>query len=163
MNTAPGHPFCPTEKQMLACTDEILAKYKIDKIYLATEQQEYYELFTKTYGDKILTTPYFRTKKGVNAYKINPEPRKNHLYLCGREIILNALLLSECTGLLHCATNVSTFARFINRERYEFEYMIFNGVNSVDGMLSKYMYGIRKRLPQKFGGLENKITIREKV
>lgn len=58
MNTAPGHPFCPTIKQMFDMTDKIIEKFKIDKIYLATEQEEYYEAFINKYGEKILTTPY---------------------------------------------------------------------------------------------------------
>ena len=160
MNTAPGHPFCPTIKQMFKYTDEILKKYNIDKIYLATEQQEYHDAFIKKYCDKILFTPYFMTKKGVNAYKIQPEPRENHLYQCGVEIIINAFLLSECIGLLHCGTNVSTFAKFINNGKYEFEYFIFNGVNSNNPLLARYMYSIRKILPKSIGGLKNEVTIK---
>ena len=161
-NTTSSHPFGPTIKQMFRYNDEILKKYDIDKIYLATEQQEYHDAFIKKYGEKVIFTPYFMTKKGVNAYKIQPEPREHHLYHCGVEIIINAFLLSECIGLLHCGTNVSTFAKFINNGKYEFEYFIFNGVNSNNPYLAKFMYNIRKILPKKFGGLEDKVTIHEK-
>lgn len=162
MTVAPGHPFPPSVEQLFKYTDEIVEKYSIENIYLVTEEQEYFHAFTKRYGSKILTTPYARTKKGINGYKINPEPRKNNLYLYGREIILGALLLSKCTGLLHCGTNVSTFARFENHGKYEFEYMIFNGVNTTNRILAKYMWPIRKHLPKEHGGLKEKVAITER-
>ena len=162
MNTAPGHPFCPTEKQMIKLIDMILDKYSIDSIFLVTEQQEYYESLTKKYGNKILTTPYYRTKQKIDGYYISPEPRKNHLYLLGKDIIRDALLLSDCIGLLHCNTNVSTFSRFINQGKYEFEYSIDNGINSDDPFVAKYLYNIKKRLPSKLGGLKGEIHFIER-
>lgn len=162
MNSAAGHPFCPTIKQMFDNTDEILTKYNIDYIYLATEQEEYFDAYVKKYGDKIISTPYFRTKKHINGYKITPEPRRNHLYLMGKDIIINALLLADCNGLLHCGTNVSTFAKFHNHGNYEFEYSIFNGVNSSNSWIAKILFDVKKIFPlgSKFG-LENKITVIE--
>lgn len=161
-NTTPGHPFCPTIKQMFENTDKILQKYNIDYIYLATEQEEYFTAFNKKYGSKIISTPYFRTKKNVNGYKIFPEPRKNHLYIMGKDIIITALLLADCNGLLHCGTNVSTFAKFHNHGKYEFEYQIFNGVNSTNPYIAKYLFNIKKIFPlgSKFG-LVNKVTVVE--
>ncbi len=161
-NVTASHPFGPTVKQMFSCTNEIMKKYNIDRIYLATEQQEYHDAYIKRYGEKVIFTPYFMTKKGINAYKIKPEPRANHLYHCGIEIIINAFLLAECTGILHCGTNVSTFAKFLNNGKYEFEYIIFNGVNSSNPFLAKYMYGIRKNLPKVLGGLKNEVRIKTK-
>lgn len=161
-NIAAGHPFGPTVKQMFKYTDEIINKYNIDKIYLATEQQEYHDAFINRYGNKVIYTPYFRTKKGLNGYKIYPEPRANHLYQCGVEIIINAFLLSECIGLIHSGTNVSTFSKFINNGKYEFEYFINNGVNSKNYYLSKIMYDLKKHLPKKYGGLKDEVIIHNK-
>lgn len=78
----------------------------------------------------------------------------------GKDIIINALLLADCVGLLYSGTNVSTFAKFHNHGQYGFVYEIFNGVNSTNPYISKYMFYIRSKFPlgSKFG-LENKIKI----
>ncbi|MDD5570106.1 MAG: hypothetical protein PHD97_03015 [Bacteroidales bacterium] len=153
---AAGHSFPPTKKQMKKYTDEILKKYKIEKIFIVTEEQEYLDFFIEKYGDKVLYTDSFRTHK-VNAY--NMHPRDNHRYLLGLDVLADAFLLSKCTGILSGDSNVSEFARFVNNKKFEFTYFIYNGTNSSNPIKASYLYGIKKRLPKYFGGLNDKIVI----
>ncbi len=156
-NIAQGHPFCPTTGQMLKLTDEIFDKYAIDNIFLVTEEQDYLDIFMKRYGSKVFFTPYYRTYK-KNAYLIE-SPRKGHVYQLGKEIMIGAYLLARCTGLLHASSNVSEFARFINRGNYLFRYEVKNGVNSDNPIIAKYLYNFKKLLPPRLGGLKNEVII----
>ena len=149
-NLAPGHSFAPTEKQMIKYADEIIEKYDIGKIFLVTEEQRYLDLFINNYREKVFYTDSFRSYK-INSY--NLRPRENHRYLLGLEVLVDAQLLSMCSGILCGDSNVSEYARFINNKKFEFIYIISNGVNSQNLYLARYLYRIKKMLPPKFGGL----------
>jgi len=153
---AAGHSFPPTKQQMIKCTNEIIEKYKIDRIFVVTEDIDYLNLFVRTYGDKVIYTDSFRTHK-VNAY--NLYPRDKHKYLLGLDILIDAFILSKCTGILCGDSNVSEFARFVNNKRFEFTYFIDNGVNSSNHLIARYLYRIKMILPSHFGGLSDKILI----
>ncbi len=153
---ATGHSFPPTESQMFRYTDEIIKKYGIDKILLVTEDIDYLNLFINKYGSKVIYSDMFRTHK-VNAYKIRP--RKNHMYLLGREVLIDAILLSKCTGLLCGDSNVSEVARFMNNKNYKFIYKINNGINSNNPLIARHLYAFKKYLPPRYGGLIGKLSI----
>jgi len=156
---ATGHSFPPTEAQMFRYTDEIIQKYGIVKIFLVTEDQDYLNLFVKKYGDKVFYTDMFRTHK-VNAYKLHP--RNHHMYLLGKEVLVDAVLLSKCTGLLCGDSNVSEMARFLNNKKYKFIYKIDNGINSNNPLIARHLYAFKKYLPSAYGGLKDKLTIIKK-
>lgn len=151
---APLHSFPPTEEQMIRYCNEIIAKYKIDRIFVVTEDQSYLDLFTKTYGEKVLSTNSYRTVN-VNAYKLNP--RENHRYLLGLEVLVDTYLLSKCTGLLCGDSNVSQLARFISNEQFEFVYQIVNGTNSPNPVIARYLYNWKKNFPGVFGPFKDQV------
>lgn len=153
---APGHSFPPTVKQMFSYTDQILHKFNINKIFLVTEDSSYLKLFTHRYGDKVYHTDMFRTH-GVNAYKLRP--RAKHMYLLGREVLVDTILLSRCRGILCGDSNVSELARFINNGKYQFIYKIDNGINSNNPLLARHLYALKKYLPPSYGGLKDKVTV----
>ncbi len=153
-NLSPRHSFAPTEKQMIKCTNEIIGKYDIDKIFLVTEEQKYLDLFVNIYGEKVFYTDSFRCY-GFNSY--NLKPRKKHRYLLGLEVLIDAQLLSMCSGILCGDSNVSEYARFINNREFEFVYIVRNGFNSQNLYLARYLYRIKKMLPSKLGGLLNEV------
>ena len=155
-NLASGHSFGPTPSQMIRYTDEILTKLSIEKIFLVTEEQAYLDLYLKRYGSAVGYTESFRSYR-TNSYNLNP--RENHRYLLGLEILVDAILLSKCSALLCGDSNVSEFARFANNRRYECVYKIDNGTNVRNPILALYMYSIRKKLPAFFGGLKDEVTI----
>jgi len=157
MKLTPGHSFPPTERQMIKYTDKIIEKYDIEKIFFVTEEQGYLDLFIKRYGGKVFYTDSYRTYD-VNAYNLNP--RENHRYLLGLNVLIDACLLSMCNGILCGDSNVSEFARFINNKKFEFVYYIDNGVNSSNWLAARYLYKIKKVLPPYLGGLSDKIVVR---
>lgn len=135
MNTTPDHPIGPTVDQVLRTTEHMLTTHAIDKIFVVTEDHGYLDALVNAFGEKAIFKNSFRTY-GNNAYKIRPYPRHNHMYLLGRDILQEALLLSSCDYLLASGvnglasgSNVSQFAQMVNNKRYKHVETIFNGAS----------------------------------
>jgi len=154
MNYTSHHPYGPTVKQMFKYTDKILNEREIDKIFLATDEQAYLNSFLQRYGSKVFHTDAFYFNK-KNAYDVNQ--RKNHRYLLGLESVRDAILLSQCDGLLYSSSNISALAAMIGD--HKFLYHINNGINSGNRHIAKYSYKIKKLLPKKLGGLLDEVKI----
>lgn len=157
LNIFPGHPFGATEEQMFKYTDEIIKKYDITKIFLATNEQKYLESYVKKYGEMVFSADIYRIAT-VNEFNINP--RENHRYLLGKEVLIDFMLLLKCQGLLYTRSNILGTARAMRN--YEFLYSIYNGLNSKNKYRARYLFDIKKRLPKKFGGLLDEIEVKEK-
>lgn len=155
INIFPGHPFGATEKQMFKYTDKIIKEYSIDKIFVATDEQIYLDKYIKNYGDMVFYADNFRTKK-INEFNINP--RENHRYLLGLEVLTDAILLSKCQGLLCGASGMAGAVKLLN-PNYEFVYEINNGKNSKNKYLARYLFRIKKLFPKFFGGLLDEVKI----
>lgn len=155
INIFPGHSFGMTEKQVFKYTDEIIEKFGVNKIFVATDEKKYLDAIIAKYGDMVFYANNLRTEK-VNEFNINP--RENHRYLLGLEVLTDAFLLSKCNGLLHGYSNVIEAAKFLN-ENLEFSYWINNGRNVNNRYQARYLFRIKKKLPKCFGGLLEKIKI----
>lgn len=155
LNIFPGHSFGVTEKQMFKYTDEIIKKYGVNKIFLATDEQGYLDLFVERYGDMVFFADNFRTKK-INEFNINP--RENHRYLLGKEVLIDVLLLLKCNGFLHGKSGIPRTIDAL-KPNYEFKYFIDNGPNSDNKYIARYLYRIKKRLPKHFGGFLDKVQV----
>jgi hypothetical protein len=153
MNISSGHSFAPTIRQMISHIDAIMAKHSTQKIFLVTEEKDYLQALKTYYGDKLFFTDAFRVSK-TNAYNIYP--RQNHRYLLGLEVLIDAMLLARCNGLICGDSGVSEHAIAIN-ENFEFVYKIDNGRNFVNPYLARYAYNIKKSLPPLLGGLKGEL------
>ncbi len=157
MNTTQLHPFGPTIEQIFRYTDEMLTKYKIDKIFLACEDLNCFEIFLKKYGDKTFFIDVFRLKK-YNSFNINP--RENHRYLLGLEVLVEAILLSKCSHFLRGSSNIADFASAIGN--HQVTYNIDNGINSKKRYIARFSYDVKKYLPKNFFGLKDGLSIIKK-
>jgi hypothetical protein len=157
MNTTQLHPFGPTMEQIFRYTDEMLTKYKIDKIFLACEDLNCFEMFLEKYRDKTFFIDVFRLKK-YNSFNINP--RENHRYLLGLEVLVEAILLSKCSHFLRGSSNIANFV--VSTGNHEVIYSISNGTNFKKRYLARFGYDIKKHLPKNFFGLKDELTIIEK-
>ena len=157
MNRAASHPFGPTERQILDVTGRLLRDRGFDRVFLVTEDQGHLDLFRREFGNLVMATDSFRTRR-ANAYRMNPRPL--HRYLLGREVLRDAMLLGRCQGLVSCGSNVTEFARLFNAGRYEADWHIDNGFNSSNPYVALYLHGLRKRLPRGVGGLTGRIVTR---
>ena len=152
--TSRGHIFPSTIKQITKHLDSLLDKEHFDKIFLCTEEERYLEYFKKKYSDRLLYLDTHRSNKN-DAFKIYS--RKNHRYLLGDEAIKETLILSKCTSLLYVRSNIINAANYFSDEKQTL-YEIFNGFNSRNQFIARWLWFIKKDLPRKFGGLKDELN-----
>ena len=150
-----GHPFPPTKRQILNCTNKIIKKEKIEKIFLVTEELGYLEFFKEKFPDKLiyLKTSYRSNKN--DAFKLYP--RKLHRYKLGREILIESMLLSKCDAFLFSNSNVSKAVIGFNFNTKQNRYEMNNGFNSKNIFISQFLWYLKKILPTSFGGFKDQI------
>ncbi|NTW33887.1 MAG: hypothetical protein HGB12_14940, partial [Bacteroidetes bacterium] len=150
MKTARRHPLPPTKKQICFKIDKLLEYEKYTKIFLSTECLSYYEYLKNRYGDKVIAINSYRSYK--NAY--SEFPRKSHRYYLGRDILIEAILLSKADGLLCGDSNVSEIAAFMANKNNNYLYKIDNGINSSHWLVSKYLWFYKALVPPVIGGFK---------
>jgi hypothetical protein len=148
--TARGHAFPLTINLMIKNIETLMQKYKYDKIFLVTEEQNYLDALKKKFNKKLLFYNSFRMDK-LDSFKIYP--RRNHRYLLGEEILIETLILSKCQGLTYVKSNVISAAIMFAQKKIK-THEIFLGFNTRNKFFSKYLWYIKSFLPAKFGGLK---------
>ena len=110
----------------------MMSQYKLDGIFLATDDQEILEQYILHFGDKV---EYFNDViRGNSDVSIAFEEtnRKYHHYNLGKEVLRDVYLLSKCECLLSGKSRVSFFANIFNQfnERPYLEYQLLdNGMS----------------------------------
>ena len=127
------HPFPPTLKQTMALTEKTFKKYKFDKIFLVTEEKNYFNKFKNKFGKKLINFDTYRSDDDIFL----EYPRKNHRYLLGHETIINMILMSKANHLIHS--------------------------NSKNIFIASILWYLKSLLPYNFGGFENKIKTTSKL
>jgi hypothetical protein len=151
MRTAAGHWLPPSNKQMSKAIDIMLQREAFDFIFVCTEDKRLLNILDEKYPGMVISNDHYRTQ-GINAYKINP--RKNHKYLLGREVLIDMLCLSQCDALISCSSNVASMSRFINNKLYSATIFINNGPNSNFWPFAKVLWAIKNILPANMGGFK---------
>ncbi len=80
------------------------------KIFLATDQIQYLEVFIDRYGDRIIYSDCFRSDNEVapfNRVEISP-------FVKGEEVMMDILLLASCNFLIKSSSNVGEMAIYFN-------------------------------------------------
>lgn len=135
MKQASGHPVPPTEEQMLERSRAMLESAAIDRLFVVSEEQGYVDLFKKEFGDRVVVSNAYRTH-GVNAYTLESPPRPLHMYHLGRDVLIDAILLSRTDyllaggmGGLAFGSGVSMMAQLLNDGAYKGLELVYNGIS----------------------------------
>jgi len=107
-----GHPVQPEPEKVIKKAKEVMANKKLNYIYLATEDQDIYELFQKEFGDNLLINKQDRfTKRELTKdqflYQIKHN-RENDKFLLGLEYLSSMYLLSKCHSFIGGRTRGTT-------------------------------------------------------
>lgn len=122
-----GHPIQPTPGQMLEKAEEIFERQHCTKVFLATEDAEFYHLFRERFGDKLIVnkSEYHSYQGGSIGKEIYWDT--NEKMESGMEYLVTTYLLSKCQCL--CAGCVSgTVAALILTEGYEYTWLFDLGI-----------------------------------
>lgn len=90
--------------------DKYIEQHPSLKMFLATDQRQYVEVFKEQYGDRVYCADIFRSDNDVapfNRSEITP-------YHKGEDVLLDILFLSNANFLLKGASNVSEMALYFN-------------------------------------------------
>ena len=80
--------------------------------------------------------------------------RKNHRYNLGKEILIEALILSKCQGFLHAKTNVSEFVKFLDDKKKIKYFNLDNGNNSSNEYIAMWLWYYKNTFPSFLGGFK---------
>ena len=86
--------------------DPILKNKPNSKIFLCTEENRYLENFKERFGNKIINTQCFRSDSDLPPHLMNNRPRDLHRYNLGREVLIDAILLSRTNTIIGLRSNV---------------------------------------------------------
>ena len=123
-----NHPIQPMPELLMEKIDQVLIEQKCDKIYLATEDKDFFERFKAKYGDKLMAMDVERhtTNGKENINDLRRQQEKDD-YAMAREYLVNILLLSKCNCLVAGNTSGSLGALLLNEE-YDYKYIFNLGV-----------------------------------
>ncbi len=147
---ARNHSFPLNKSLMKENIDNLMKKYKYNKIFLVTEEKNYINFFKKNYENKLIYCDSFRSSR-EDAFQIYP--RKLHRYKLGKEIFIETLLLAQCKGITYVKSNVSSAAIFFSKAKLK-THPLFIGYNSRNKYIAKWLWYLKNLLPKNFGGLK---------
>ena len=137
-----GHPVQCSVDQYFNAIDKALDD-GFESIFLATDDQNAIIQFLEKYGNKICIfkdVERSSTECGVHFQK---HSRENDQYYLGREVLRDMLALARCDGLIAGLSQVSLFSRiqkYSYGEKYEYQYIIDNGLNIGNSIKAKKYY-----------------------
>lgn len=126
------HPKGMQIEQGIAQAKKILQEYRLDNIFLATDDEEILDAYKVAFGEMVHYYP--DVKRGLTDVSVafSQENRECHHYTLGREVLRDVYTLSKCTCLLSGKSQVSYCANLLNRcgeNRYLKYELIDNGIN----------------------------------
>lgn len=122
-----NHPIQPTPQLAVEKAEEIFEEQSCTKVFLATEDAEFYDIFAKRFGDKLITnkTNYLEYRGGSTGkeeYELSDGGLK-----AGMEYLTTTCILARCNCL--CAGCVSaTVGALLLTEGYEYTYLFDLGI-----------------------------------
>lgn len=126
------HPVLIQKEQIIKETRELILKYNIEIIFLATDDLTALKEFKEEFGDRLkLFEDIYRGTRDANI-AFSESNRENHHYRLGLEVLRDVYMLSKCDYLISGLSQVSLAARMFKKSRDE-EYVeditIDNGIN----------------------------------
>ena len=150
--TSANHPFPPTKKQIIDRSKYLIKKYKYNKIFLCTEEEEIFQALNKEFGDKIcFISESFRSNKD-DAFK--KYPRQKHRFKLGKEILVESMILSKCQGFLYQNSNVSEFVKYLDNKNEIKYFFMKTAFNSSNEYIAKWLWYYKNQVPKFMGGFE---------
>lgn len=122
-----GHFLPPTKKQMAKLIQTLIEEKGFTSVFVSSEDQGLIDFVAQASPVPTFCTKSFRLRN-KNSYSIYP--RAKHFYNLGKEVLVDAILLSLCNGLIHCSSNVANFSRFMCQDDFILRAEILNWQNT---------------------------------
>lgn len=124
-NQFDGHPEFSGFEQFIEAAKDMIKKYKYDKIFLATEDEEALELFRNEFGNQVVFYKDCERAKGKSSIICNENVRPYNL---GLQVLRDVYTL-VCSDVLICGLSQVSFAvQYIKNSRNE----SFSHINQIE-------------------------------
>ena len=127
------HPIYINVEYYYNYIDEALRKFKFDKIFVATDDQEILKKIIEHYGeDMIIYSKDTLRGNGSIGVHVNKTNRKYHRYLLGLEVIFDMCSLASCGGIITGMSQVGLITRIYKKskdENYIYDKILNKGIN----------------------------------
>jgi hypothetical protein len=121
-----GHEIQPDPKDVILKTEDIIKKYNCTHIYLATEDQDIYDLFERTFGSILLSNGQSRFSPheltDVQFLANAGKKRERDKYFLGLEYLSSVNILSKCSCFIGGQTT-GTFGVYALTKGFEYDYV----------------------------------------
>jgi len=123
----PDHPQTAPPKVYLERTQAAVERDGFRSVFLACDEIETIHLFQAAFGAMLLTTDAYRVSALVQTttdYEwLVRSDRTLHRYQLGREVLVDAILLSRCGTLICSQSNVPQAAMYLARGYQEIDFV----------------------------------------
>ena len=101
-----------TPAKHIEAIDRTVAERALDdwQVFVATDQEQFVELFRERFEERLITSPSHRSRTGVAPFKLDRVPA----YARGANVLQDLLLLSRCDFLLKGASSLGEIALWFN-------------------------------------------------
>jgi hypothetical protein len=118
-----NHPIQPDPIEVINKAKELYPRLKYDKIYLATEDQDIFELFHKNFGEILITNGQILYKLSDHIQYLSEidTAHRHDEYLKGMEYLSSLYILSQCNFFIGGRTSGSQGVYFMSNG-FEYDY-----------------------------------------
>lgn len=141
---AANHAHPPTIFEIENLIKKKVINGNFEKVFLLTEDLNYYKKLKNKYKNLICSYDYFRAK---NTEEFSTSNRKNHRNILGFENLVEAITLSKCDEVVFCETNISMFAIFYSNFKIT-KYHIDNGIKSSNVAIARFSWYLSIYFPK---------------
>ncbi len=78
----------------------------------------------------------------------------------GKDILIEALLMSKCNGFVYTNSNVSAFVKFLDKKNIIKYFAINNGFNSSNEYIANWLWYYKNLVPSFLGGFVDKVDVK---
>jgi hypothetical protein len=143
---AANHNAPPTYTQMLNHYNLIKKKFELKCTYISSLVLNAFNFFTK----EIDNTLHFDFYRSNSSNVLHDNYRTNHKYFLGKEIIVDAYLLSKSQLIIGSDSHILSFVRLLHPKKKI--YIINNGRNTKKIYFNKLYWFLKSLLPDYLGG-----------
>ncbi len=129
-----GHPIPPSTEMVIKKAKEVMKEQNCEKLFLATEDEDVYQLFLNEFGDKLIVNQQKRISKKqlpqgkvLSVVKMNMAKSGEERFISGLQYLEAIYLLSKCTCFIGIRCGGSKGALILS-EGFEYDYTFDLGI-----------------------------------
>lgn len=125
------HPVAASLEKYIEMTKKALKQNNFEQIFLATEESETVDIFSRTFGDQVVFYDDVLRMSDGNVTYVEGK-RENHKYRLGYEVLRDMHTMAKCSGLIGGLSQVAfctQITKYESGQDFEFKQIFDLGVH----------------------------------